>query len=328
VAKRPTLEQQLAALNDLRDDPYCEVAREQLRKVLAGKSSFLVAKAATMAREFELAALLPLLPTAFDRFMTNPLKTDKGCKAKTAIADALFHLGYNDDDVFLRGIRHVQLEPGYGGRADTAPDLRGACALGLVATNYPDTMTELAHLLADAEPPARIAAARAIAYSGQGPAGVPVLRYKSLIGDDHPQVVCECFAALLKLAPDASLPFVTDFLDRADVQVSEAAAMAIGESRLDPAFDILKQWSDRIVDPARRRTALVAIAMLRYDRAIDFLLSLIVDAPQTVASDAIVALAMHRYDDRFRQRVEAAAAQREDIDLRPSITEAFDGEDQ
>ena len=46
--------------------------------------------------------------------------------------EALARLGYDDPSVFLRGLRHIQFEPVYGGRVDTAVDLRGASAFGLV----------------------------------------------------------------------------------------------------------------------------------------------------------------------------------------------------
>ncbi|MEH2465502.1 hypothetical protein [Nostoc sp.] len=43
-------------------------------------------------------------------------------------------------------------------------------------------MNELADLLTDPKPEARVAAAKAIAYTGN-PQGVPLLRFKTRIGD-------------------------------------------------------------------------------------------------------------------------------------------------
>ena len=44
---------------------------------------------------------------------------------KVAIVEALNALGYEHTPTFLQGIRHVQMEPVYGGRVDTAAVLRG-----------------------------------------------------------------------------------------------------------------------------------------------------------------------------------------------------------
>lgn len=58
--------------------------------------------------------------------MTKPVETDPGCTAKLKAADALYCLEYSNEDLFLRGIRHVQ-EPIWDGSDDTAA-LRGTCA--------------------------------------------------------------------------------------------------------------------------------------------------------------------------------------------------------
>ena len=197
AAKR-SLEDTLADLHQLRADPLSATSIATLRHVLGGKTSHAVAKAAQIAGEFEIAALTADLAAAFDRLMVNPAKSDPGCRAKAEIADALYRIGSDDAAVFLRGIRHVQMEPVWGGRVDTATALRGACALGLVRMNYPDALSELADLLADPETPARVAAARAVAYS-ENDNGVPLLRLKVLVGDPESEVVSECLVGLLKL---------------------------------------------------------------------------------------------------------------------------------
>ncbi|WP_225852694.1 hypothetical protein, partial [Haemophilus parainfluenzae] len=89
--------------------------------------------------------------------------------------------------------------------------LRGTCALGLVRMNYPMVMVELADLLADPEPEARIAAARAVAYSEQE-WGIALLRLRMKVGDT-PTVLGECLAALLQLAPADSLALARSFLE-------------------------------------------------------------------------------------------------------------------
>jgi hypothetical protein len=79
----------------------------------------------------------------------NPVKSDPGCRAKVEIARALYELGEDPAAVFPRGVRHRQMEPVFGGREDTAAELRCVCALGLVRLQSPDALVELAELLAD-----------------------------------------------------------------------------------------------------------------------------------------------------------------------------------
>ena len=50
---------------------------------------------------------------------------------KTAIVEALDHLESSDEELFLRGVRMTQLEPGWGGQHDTAAPVRSRCAFAL-----------------------------------------------------------------------------------------------------------------------------------------------------------------------------------------------------
>jgi len=314
MTKRRRLEESLAELNALRADPTSGPALAKLRQALASKTNHLAAEAARIAAEFQIESLEGDLASAFDRFMANPAKADPGCTAKAAIAEALYRIGYDQESLFLRGIHHIQLEPVYGGREDTAASLRAACALGLVRMRYPEAMLELAGLLADAELDARVGAVRAIANAQQD-ASLPLLRFKALIGDEEVRVLYECFGALLALSPESSLPFVARFLEADDAAVCEAAAIALGESRLGEAFDLLKTGWEKTLDPGLRHTALLAMAMLRHERAIDFLLSLVADAPPASASDAVAALEMYRRDELLWPRVEQLINARDDVNL-------------
>ena len=51
---------------------------------------------------------------------------------QNAIAKALMELEYRQSAAFLRGARHIQMEPIWGGQEDTASTLRGVCMLGLI----------------------------------------------------------------------------------------------------------------------------------------------------------------------------------------------------
>ena len=105
------------------------------------------------------------------------------------------------------------------------------------------------------------------------------------------------------------------FLQQEDPALGKAAALALGESRLPGAFDLLKTAWQEGFDPDLRRTELLAIAMLRHEQAMDFLLSLVADAAPAHAHDAIAALEMYRRDQELWGRVERLVAAREDVDL-------------
>jgi HEAT repeat protein len=323
LAKNRTLEGRLAALNELRDDPTSLEATKALDRALESKISFLVARAAEIIRDHELDTFDASLARAFERFMVDPEKTDKGCKAKIAIAEALQRAGYNDDAVFLRGLRHTQLEPVYGGSVDTAGQLRGVCAIGLAQMHYPEIMIELARLLADPEPAARGAAARAIGAAATEAVGVPILRFKVLTGDADHRVLCECMGALLELDPAGSVGFLDEILHTSQPATCEAALLVLGESQLENAFDVIEPWWRECRDASLRRTALLAMSLLRKERAVQYLLSLVGTASPEVARDAIDALAIHRYDEKIRRRVEEIAGSREDIDLVPLVAARF-----
>ncbi|BAU15710.1 hypothetical protein LEP3755_62750 (plasmid) [Leptolyngbya sp. NIES-3755] len=267
MAKSRKLEQLLAQLEPVRRDPHAPESTIVLRDLLASKHSIAVAQAAKLIGEAERYDLISDLVVAFDRCMAKPTETDPGCTAKLKIADALYRLEYSNEDLFLRGIRHIQQEPIWGGSEDTAAALRGACALGLVRMNYPQVMSELADLLADPKPEARMAAARAIAYSEDLLAGVPLLRLRIQVGDTAP-VLSDCFLALLQLSPESSsLALIRRFLTADLNEVAEVAALALGESRLPEAFPVLQNWWQRTRITELRRTALTAIAFLRQDDA-------------------------------------------------------------
>jgi HEAT repeat protein len=243
--------------------------------------------------------------------MVNPVKIDPGCSAKTAIAETLYRLEAYQADLYLRGISHRQMEPVWGGEEDTAAKLRGVCALGLVRMNYTNVMIPLAHLLADPDADARISAARAIGYAGLEE-GIPLLRYKVLTGDAHPQVLCESFGALIKLSPESSLAFVASFLKRDDVTIVESAALALGESQLPQAFPFLEEaWEDTF-DRELRKTLLTSIALLRQEPAMAFLENLILEGARVHAQDALEALSLYRGEQRIWQRVEMALQSRDE----------------
>ena len=311
MARSQKLEDTLAILRTVRNDISSAAAISTLQAVLKSKFSIAVAQAAKLIGDAEIYDLKPDLVKAFERFMEKPETTDPGCKAKECIAETLYKLEFSDENLFLQGIHHIQLEATWGKRVDTAAGLRGVCALGLVRMNYPNMMVELADLLTDNDPSARINAAKAIAYTGNKEA-IPLLRLKARIGDDNPQVLSECFIGLLNLDPEQSLSFVAQFLDSHPEPVCEMAILALGESRLEAAFPIVQTYWEQSHDPSLRSIGLMAIAMLRHDPAIDFLLTLISSGRSEDASNALSALKMYRQEQVLWERVRQAVEQRRD----------------
>ena len=116
-------EQQLADLEELRASAGDASTPDRLRKALADRNNYVVARAARITEEVGVRALIPDLLSAFDRFFIDPVKSDPQCWAKNALVQALASLDHNDSTVFLRGLRHVQREPVWGGQGDTAAAL-------------------------------------------------------------------------------------------------------------------------------------------------------------------------------------------------------------
>lgn len=311
MAKSQKLEALQEMLKQARANPDLEEAIAQTRTILQSKHAAIVAQTAKLVRERAWTVLFPELVAAFERFLVKPVETDPNCLAKVAIANALYTLDYRDADVFLKGIHHVQKEPVWGTTVDTAPKLRATCALGLVRMNYPGVWVKLADLLADPEVEARVGAAQAIAYTEDEQRGVPLLRLRARVGD-VPPVLSECLTGLLKLAPQNSVDFVAQFLQAPDLETQELTALALGESRLMQAFERLVLWWRKTTDPELRRSGLLAIALLRQEPAIEFLLTLAAEGKPEDAKGAIAAFAPYKYDEALQERLKQALGQRKD----------------
>ncbi|MEM6713598.1 MAG: hypothetical protein AAF827_05860 [Cyanobacteria bacterium P01_D01_bin.6] len=319
MPKSPKLEALTAKLNQIRAEPTSDAGLATLTAVLSSKHSIAIAQAAKLIGKAEIHNLVPQLLKTFDWLMAKAADRDPGCRAKAEIADCLYRLEHRDAGLFLQGMRHVQMEPVWGGQVDTAPKLRGLCALGLVRMNYPDVMVALADLLADPEPEARIGAARAIAYS-ENPLGVALLRLRIQVGDT-PAVLGECVAALLQLSVDNCLPLAAAFLEagRRDsdepkaIETAEVVALVLGESRRPEALPLLQTWWQKATHPELRQSGLLAIAMLRRDEAIEWLLQLLAEAPKQHAAGALEALSLYQNDTALWAQVRATLEQRPEL---------------
>ena len=322
MGKRLSVDEKLAAIRLLRDaEPSAEVAAE-LRRALGDRSNLVVAAATAIAADRRRSDLAPAIAAAFDRFMAEPEKNDKLCRAKLAIVQALDALDHEAPDVFERAARHVQMEPVWGGQEDTAAPLRAAAILAMSRFGHRDMMTILVDALTDPEKDVRIASAQALGQHGSEAARL-VLRLKARVGDRDPEVLSECLYGLLMTAPAEQLPFVSSFLEAGGAGMAEAAILALGKSRLPEAFDLLKSaWGRGSLAPARDEI-LLALAMLRLPAATDFLLELVADEPEPTSIRALSALLIHRHDPRLRERLEAAVGKHGGRGLRAQFEREF-----
>src|SRR5512147_3020919 len=119
MAKSRKLEETLELVAAVRQgDPTSEASIATLRQVIKSRYSVAVAQAAKLIGDVEMRELVPDLIAAFDRFMVKPIETDGACHAKFRIAETLYRLECSAETVFLQGIRHVQMEPVWGGKQD------------------------------------------------------------------------------------------------------------------------------------------------------------------------------------------------------------------
>ena len=134
---------------------------------------------------------------------------------KNAIAKALTEMDYRQSEAYLRGARHVQMEPVWGGQEDTASALRGICLLGLVTCSDVRRETVLRCLvdaLTERAQTVRVEAVRALAEMG-GDESALLLRLKARAGDKEPPVVGQAFDSLLRLEGAEAVGFIAEFLN-------------------------------------------------------------------------------------------------------------------
>lgn len=296
-------EAQLAALDALRDAPN-NSRTEPLRKALSNKSNYIAAKAADLIREFNLRELIPDLLQAFDRFFENPERSDPQCWAKDAISRALAAFELQKPEVFLRGMHHVQLEPVYGGRSDTAGTLRGTSALALVqcrTLSNEDLLRHLTDLFADGDKAVRAEGVRAIEQVGT-PSASLLLRLRAVLGKDEPEVLGACYAGVLHLDGVSGIPWVSRFLASSDDAAAEAA-LAIAATHSPRALAALQHALESARDPWFRSVLLSAIALTRQEDAMEFLLQL-VEADSADAERAMEAIMRALPSSEIRQRLE------------------------
>ena len=309
MAKSDPIERALNRLSELRHADAPEAVVGEVREFLRSRSNLVVAKAAKVARELQIIAVIPDMVAAFDKLMADAPRLDKRCAATTEIVSALYEMNYEEPTPYLAGLKHVQMEASFGPPVDEAAKLRAVSAQGLVRTRHSDALSEVAGLLVDREPAARIGAIRALAVNG-GEAGILLLRLKVLMGDVEPAVLGECFAGLLEASPAKSVSFVAKYLDSENGDIAQAAMLALGESRLPAGFEVLQEkWSRTVVMPTKK-ILLASMAASKLDDAIIFLVSLVETESIPTAAAAVEALSIYSRNERVRKSVGDAVSVR------------------
>ena len=276
---------ELAALETLRDaDPSSTL--EPLRKALTHRNNFIVAKAAKLAVLHGHQGLTDALAAAFHRFLPNEKKLDPQCWAKTALAEALAAFEYQEEALFLAGMRHFQPEASWGPPVDSAGQLRGVCALALVqcrSLSSTDVLRHLTPLFADKILPVRVNTARAVEQIGTDASSL-LLRLRAELGSDEAELLGACYSGVLRLEGPREIPWAGKFLTagaEGTDETSVEAAFAIAETRTEEAFTLLHATWRQVRDPDFRETLLTAIALTRQVRAVEFLLGEAAEGNQT-----------------------------------------------
>ena len=315
-------DEQLDALDALKGQELDDAGVALVKKSLASRSNFLVAKAARLAEENDRRDMLPELQAAFERFFSNAGKSDPQCWAKNALSRALARLECRDKVVFLRGLHHHQMEPTWGGKSDSAGTLRANCAHALVGCDgliAQDVVLLLLDLLADADKAVRIEAIRAMAQLDE--LAVPVLRLRALIPGEDPEVLAVCYAALLSIERERAVPFVAQFLAKGDDSAAEAA-FALAETHGAEALAALQKArqhpSPATAEPWFAGVLLSAIALTRLPRAMDYLMAL-VQADDRDAGLAIEAMAKAGLNEELLTRLTQAVEETGSPRLRKTL---------
>jgi len=301
--KNDSVEVALARLDEI---PLRTLEGEKLlAKALAGKWNQVAAKAARIAGDALWRELTEVLVLAFGRFLQQGAALDKGCVALTAIARALFNLEYEEPELYLNGMHHVQMEPVWGGSIDTAAELRAVCAMGLAGTRCPGKLRELVNLMVDKEWQARAGAVRAIATVGSETASL-LLRFKALSGDQEPEVLSDCFSGLVAMEGAEGVRLVAGFAASKSETVREAALLSLGASRRPDAVEWMKSRFGEVADVKTRQAILLALATSRTEAAIEFLLAVIREGGSQVSAFAVSAMEINRGDARLQEEIEKA----------------------
>jgi HEAT repeat protein len=306
-----SFERELAQLEAMTGRVPDNVGIDRIRRALESENNYLVAKAAGLVANHGLAGLLAQTLAAFDRFFIDPVKTDPQCWAKNALVKALVKLDCRDATVYLRGLRHTQEEPVWGGQSDTAGVLRGTCTQALVACEglgETALLNILLEPLLDQDKAVRMEAARAIGQVG-GVSAALLLKLRVLLRKEEPEVLGACFSALLGIEHGdrpGTISLVADFLDDGEEAAAEAA-FSLAETHDPAALAALIErrqlgadtWFGSVLDHA--------IVLTRLREGMDFLLG-VIERDVRQAPSALEAISRVHQSAEVRARVAESVA--------------------
>jgi len=302
-----------------------ESGYEPVLEALADHNNIIVAKAAGICHSQRLTDAIEHLAKGYTWFFeTNQAKRDPGCLAKIAIIKALYELDYRDAAFYRSNLHYTQMEAVWGSSEDTALEIRSTAVLGLVICHEPRVIMEVVELLADKEWPVRAAAVKALGALGSEGAEA-VIRAKALGSDKVPEVIDECFRELLSLNAEEGPEFVARFLEDRDEALRDFAALALGESRLSEAVQILiDAWEGRGIFRVSREMLIQGLTLAYKEEAFAFLYEKLESAPDMATRVAVIkALAVYSYDDNIREEVERRVREMPAAKVQEAFAEAW-----
>lgn len=310
------IEQQLHALRQLASTESSEALLTGVLSALTHKHYRLVASAAKMCEEHLLYAAEQALLMAFNRLTENAAKKDPKCIAKSAIIRALTVIDCADIPFYLRCLHYQQLEPTWGGSADSALDIRGAAAVGLANTSYPRAAMELAPLLNDPEFPVRRQVIQAVAVLKPEQAE-PLLRLKAAMGDTEAEITSDVLSALIQIAPEACAEFVANFTQSDDPEIQQGALFALGDSTSEVTLQILiDKFENECILLDQRLPLVRSIALHRHEKGLTWLLTQTREGSVALATTIIEALAEFRHDQKVYSLISQTLDKRNNETLR------------
>jgi len=314
MAKHDKLQGAIDELSALRSVSDPALLSAKLSAAIKQNNGILVARAIKIVRERKIESIIETLPAVFDRFIDNGAKTDPGCGVKNEIVRALLDRPERCEELYVNGTQLIQMEGGYGPPTDTAAELRGLCAMGLVCIASRQSMRAVTSLLFDPQKTTRQMAVKCAITAGSDAAAL-LLRAKTLAGDTESEITGDALAGIMQIEKTQGLTFVQQFLFSDDESLAESAALAIGELRSPEAFDLLSELNDDVLMSRLRGALLLAMALTRDGRAVDLMIRTIEKEHIALASDAVRAAAIYRGDETIRDRVTQAVRARRDAGL-------------
>jgi hypothetical protein len=315
------VEDKLARLRILRETLPATTG-DEIASALNDEVHFVAVAAAELAEELELRPLAPKLLETLQNLLDGK-RTDPGCRLATAVVRALAKLEVEAYDIYLRAMRLVRVERSGTSFIDVAIPVRIGAGEALVNSRRGAAVLDLIPLLGDSASEVR---AGGVAVLGmlRADAALAAIFTKLVAGDDSPEVVGACMAALTRADPGRFVPIVAPFLDSEHDSIAELAAIALGDSRAAAALPPLKAAISRCARGRRARTFYLAVSLLRSDDSINYLLGVVREAPEIAAILAVEALRIHRDLPSLVERLEGAVATRRIKKLTHAFRTAFE----